>query len=638
MEKTSSDPHGEPDLVPEPTGARGPPEPIPSSDGDGAGSQPMLRTLTDRSEDLQWLLELARGAQRPAAGQSSVHQLLAQATARLRSALGALYVPEKRLCLVYRSDLPDAGPLAEFWFRARDRLSVWALRKRAPLVLNSAGEPGAAVPRCKILVVPLCAESGRLIGVLAFFRIPGSGDYGRRHCFLGTQLGRVALAAVEAQFDALTGLLTREALEQRHACVETERSDVEQSVLYLDVDQTHVVNDLYGFEIGNEMLVKVANVLAPPRLPEGALPARISADRFAVVLPNADTAGAAALAERLQESIRGLTIGPLDDPIEVSASCGVAPLLAMPQGLARALAAAEFACKTAKHGGRGRLKIDSCDDGTMLRGHVDAVTVGQLRAALKSDQLLLYAQQIVPLRDAALPGGYEVLLRLNDPSEGIVLPGTLVQVARRYQLLPMIDQWVVRKTLQLLAAHREILEARRIGISINLSGQSIGDEEFTRELGEALRAAHLPAGCITFEITEQAAVSSLARADEMIRRLAPLNCRFALDDFGTGSNSLAYLNALPIARVKIDGTFVQDILSNPRSQATVRGIVELARGFSIDTVAEFVESHAIAKRVRELGVDYAQGYAFGTPEPLETVLAGLYREESRHSPRRLLEA
>ncbi|EQD44656.1 diguanylate cyclase/phosphodiesterase, partial [mine drainage metagenome] len=226
----------------------------------------------------------------------------------------------------------------------------------------------------------------------------------------------------------------------------------------------------------------------------------------------------------------------------------------------------------------------------------------------------------------------------NDPSEGIVLPGTLVQVARRYQLLPMIDQWVVRKTLQLLAAHREILEARRIGISINLSGQSIGDEEFTRELGEALRAAHLPAGCITFEITEQAAVSSLARADEMIRRLAPLNCRFALDDFGTGSNSLAYLNALPIARVKIDGTFVQDILSNSRSQATVRGIVELARGFSIDTVAEFVESDAIAKRVRELGVDYAQGYAFGVPEPLETVLAGLHREASRQSPRLRLEA
>jgi diguanylate cyclase (GGDEF)-like protein len=638
MQTTSSDPHVEPDFGAGSSCARGPPDPLAPGDRGWPGSQPERGALTEQSDDLQWLVALAADAQRPPAGHSGVHQLLARASTRLRSALGALYAPEKHLCLVHRGDCPDAGPLAAFWVRARDRLSVWALQKREPLVLNSAGKSGAAAPRCKILVVPLCAESGRLIGVLAFFRTAGSRDYRRRDCALGMQLGRLALATIEAQFDALTGLLTREALEQRQACVKSERADLDQSVLYFDVDQTHVVNDLYGFEIGNEMLVKVANVLAPPRLPEGALAARISADRFAVVLPNTDTAGAAALAEHLQASIRGLTIGPLDGPIGVSASCGVAPLLAMPQGLSRALAAAEFACKTAKHGGRDRLKIDSCDDGTMLRGHVDAVTVGQLRTALKSDQLLLYAQPIVPLRNAALPGGYEVLLRLNDPSQGVVLPGMLVQVAHRYQLLPMIDQWVVRKALQLLGAHREMLAARRLGISINLSGQSIGDEEFTRELGEMLRAAHLPAGCVTFEITEQAAVSSLARAEEMIRRLAPLNCRFALDDFGTGSNSLAYLNALPIARVKIDGTFVQDILANSRSQATVRGIVELARGFSIDTVAEFVESDAIAKRVRELGVDYAQGYAFGAPEPLETVLAGLYREASRQSPRLPLEA
>jgi len=638
MEQTTSDPHIEPEVIPVPGGAHGPPQPDPPRDRGSGGSQSRLRKLTERWEDLQWLVALARDAQRPPAGHSSLHQLLRQASARLHCALGTLYVPHKRLCLQYRCDAAAAGALAAFWLRARDRLNALALRKCAPLLLNSAGKSGAAAPRCKILLVPLCAASGRPIGVLAFFRTAGAGDFRRRHSFLGTQLARLAVATVEAQFDALTGLLTRAALEQLYACVPAERAEADQSVLYFDVDQTHVVNDLYGFEIGNEMLIKVANVLAPPRVPAGALAARIAADRFALVVPDTDPSGAAALAERLQLSIRSLTIGPLEDPIEVSVSCGVAPLLGMPQGLARALAAAEFACKTAKHAGRGRLKIDSCDDGTMLRGHVDAVTVGQLRAALRSDQLLLYAQPIVPLRDAALPGGYEVLLRLNDPSAGVVLPGALVQVAHRYQLLSAIDQWVVHKTLHLLAAHREMLQARRLGISINLSGQSIGDPEFTRQLSEALRAAQLPAGCITFEITEQAAVRSLARAEQMIRELAPWHCRFALDDFGTGSNSLAYLNALPIARVKIDGTFVQDIVTNPRSQATVRGIVELARGFGIDTVAEYVESHAIAEQVRELGVDYAQGYAFGTPAPLEAVLAGLYREESRHAPQPLIEA
>ncbi len=583
------------------------------------------RSLAERTEDLHWLAGLAPALQREA-GQSGLHGLIAQANTRLHSVIGGLYVPEKHLCLVHRNAGPDSDALAAFWQRTRDRLHIWALRKRGPLLLNSAGRAGPAALRCKILAVPVGAADAPPIGVLAFFRSQAASDYRSRHAFLGRALGRLAFATIEAQCDALTGLLTRAALEQHYASGAPPPADADRSVVYLDLDQTHVVNDLYGFEIGNEMLVKVAGVLAPPLLPDDALVARVAADRFAVVLPSADTDRAAALAAQLQEAIRGLTIGPVDAPIEVSSSCGVAPLLALPQGLPRALAAAEFACKTAKQGGRGRLKIDSCDDGTMLRGHVDAVTVGQLRAALKSDQLLLYAQPIVPLRAAGLHAGYEVLLRLNDPSEGVVSPGMLVQVAGRYQLLPLIDQWVVRRTLHLLAAHRQLLAARRIGISINLSGQSIGDEAFTHQLVDAVRSADLPAGIITFEITEQAAVSSLTRAEEMIRRLAPLNCRFALDDFGTGANSLAYLNALSIARVKIDGTFVQDILTNPRSEATVRGIVELARGFSIDTVAEFVETPAIAERVRALGVDYAQGYAFGAAEPLETVLAGLHSQ------------
>lgn len=625
MHKASSHPQGEPVRAPGLPAARGPPTAAPET-----GSPPRWRALAERAHDLQWLVALA--------GQASLQAFLAQSTRRLESALGALYVPERHLCLLHPHDSAAGEPLAILWKRARNALLSAALQKREPLVLNSGRDTGPAMPNGKILVAPIAAEDGPVLGVLAFFRLQEAPNYRRRDSFLAAQLGRLAVAQVESRFDPLTGLLTLEALEQRYAHAAPDHPDSDESVIYLDVDQMHVVNELYGFEIGNELLARIAELLAPPRLPQGARAARISADRFVVVLPNADTQAALAFAERLQGTIHALTIGPVDDPIEVSVSCGIAALLAMPQRFARALAAAEFACKTAKQAGRNRLKIDSCDDGTMLRGHIDAVTVGQLRTALKSDQLLLYAQPIVPLRDAALPGGYEVLLRLNDASEGVVQPGTLVKVAGRYQLLPLIDRWVVRRALKLLAAHRKALESHRLGISINLSGQSIGDEEFTRQLGEALRAAQLPAGCLTFEITEQAAVSSLARAEEMIRRLSRWNCRFALDDFGTGSNSLAYLNALPIARVKIDGTFVHDILTNPRSQATVRGIVELARGFSIDTVAEFVETRAIADRVRELGVDYAQGFAFGKPEPLEGMLAGLSSAGSQPAVRQVLEA
>ena len=273
----------------------------------------------------------------------------------------------------------------------------------------------------------------------------------------------------------------------------------------------------------------------------------------------------------------------------------------------------------------------------MMRRQDDIAAVGQLRAAFKADRLLLYAQRIVPLQRVDLAGGYEILMRLLAPDGTIVAPGSLIVAAQRYQLLPSIDRWVMQRTLQMLAPYRTTLTHCGMAFSLNVSGQSICDEAFVSQFAEQLQNAHLPAGCVTIEITEQAAVTNLAQADAMIHRLGALGCRLALDDFGTGANSLTNLKSLQIARVKIDGSFVRDIVTDKRSQTTVRAIVELAKGYAIDTVAEFVENQAIAEAVRALGVDYAQGYAFGKPEPLDGVLTHLSHDESRRLHRLFLE-
>ncbi len=597
-----------------------------------------LQDLSERTSELEWLFQVTHSLGSSADEPQGLEGLLEAATRHLRSDLGVLLVPEKHLCLEHLRDPGRGTALQQAWIGTRRQLSAWVQRHRRPLVVNGREGTRSGVPPCKILCVPVTPEHGRVIGLIAFFNPSEAPDYLSRHVFLARHLGRQSGSIVEAQFDPVSGLYTRVGLEQMYARLPEEAGSSERSVLYFDVDQMHVVNELFGFEIGNEVLVRVGELFGPSHLPAQALAARLSGDRFAVVLPDSDTREAVAVAERLQQAIARLSIGPADDAVELSASCGVAVLLPMPQGLSRALAAAEVACKTAKKQGRNRLKVDTCDDGTMLRHHVDAVAVGQLRAALKSDRLRLYAQRIAPLRNRGLAGGYEILLRLQDPLEGVVAPGALIKVAQRYQLLPSVDRWVTRRALQMLGPYRDLLQARALSVSINLSGQSMGDEEFICQLTEALRSAALPPGSIMFEITEQAAVTNLARADELIRRLASLNCRFALDDFGTGSNSLTYLNSLPIARVKIDGSFVRDILSNRRSQATVRGIVELARGMGADTVAEYVESEAVAERVRALGVDYGQGYAFGRPTPLESVLESLAHEDSQRLSRLCLEA
>ncbi len=596
-----------------------------------------IRSLTERAAELEWLLAITGNLRGAADDRQVIEELLAAAAARLGGAFGVLFVPEKHLCVEQVCDADHAAEMRAAWERTRSHLLVWAQRQRRPLIVDGVRRAVPGVPPCKILCVPVARDRGRVTGVLAFFNPPGAAGFRKRQIFLAQHLGRQSAGFIDAQFDAMTGLYTREGLEHRHARLPGESGGAGGSLLYVDVDGMRDVNELHGFEVGNELIVRVADVLAPPELPEQALAARLAGDKFAIALPGTDTGEAEALARRIQAVIERLAIGPVDDPIEFSVSCGVAALVPMAQGLARALATAEVACKTAKKRGRGRTEVYSCDDRSMLRCHQDAVAVGQLRAALRADRLLLYAQRIAPLRNAQLPGGYEILLRLLDPQGGIVLPSSLLQAAQRYQLLPTIDRWVMRRALQVLSPYRSMLKSRGLTLSINLSGQSIGDEEFFRQLSEALQAAGLPPGSVTFEITEQAAVDNLARAGELIGRLTAWKCCFALDDFGTGSNSLTYLKALPITRVKIDGSFVRDILTNVRSQATVRGIVELARGMSLDTVAEYVESEAIAGRMRELGVDYGQGYAFGKPQPLEAVLEELSREESRRLHRLFLE-
>src|SRR5580693_3179616 len=444
-------------------------------------------------------------------------------------------------------------------------------------------------------------------------------------------------AIVDSQFDLMTGLYTRDGLEHMFARHAEQEGVVTGSVIYADVDHMHVVNELHGFELGNEIIVRVAELLAPPRIPEGAIAARITGDRFAIVIPDLDSKAAAGVALELQRAAKLLKIGPAQEQVEVSVSCGVAALVVMPQGLARALAAAELACKGAKKHGRDRVETYACGDDSMMRRHDDVVAVGKLRSALKTDGLLLYAQRIVPLQNRQMPGGYEILMRMRDKDGTIVAPGALIAAAQRYQLLPTVDRWVMSRALQTLSAFRGLLKSSGMSVSINVSGQSFGDEAFTSLFSEQLKSSNLPPGSVMIEITEQAALTSLGRAGDMVARMVAMGCRIALDDFGTGANSLTYLKGLQIARVKIDGSFVRDVVTNKRSQATVRGIVELAKGFSIDTVAEYVETEVIAEKVRELGVDYAQGYAFGRPEPLDKILDDLGRDESRRLHQLFLE-
>jgi diguanylate cyclase (GGDEF)-like protein len=592
-------------------------------------AQARVRQLTERTAELEWLFSITSSLKGATDDRRMLTDLLCAAADRLECGYAVLAIPEKRLTLEHARESSDLATLKTAWQQTRQHLLAWAQRQQKTLMINSGARAETRVPTCKILSVPIVRDTGRVLGILAFFNPAGAGDFVSRHEFLARHLGRQTASIVESQFDLMTGLYTRTGLEQTHASLPPDAAPVERSVIYVDVDHMHMVNELHGFEVGNELLVRIAELLAPPLLPAGAAVARLSGDRFGVLLPETPPSAATEIATRFQQSARRVAIGPQQQPIDVSLSCGVAVLVDMPDGFARAMAAAELACKTAKSRGRGRVELYACEDDSMMRRHEDAIAVGKLRTALRKDRLQLYAQRIVSLRDPAAAGGYELLMRLREEDGNLISPGPLLAAAHRYQLLPSVDLWVIRRAMQMLTAYREMLQTRGLCISINMSGQSLGDENCIAQLAQGLRDANLPAGCVMIEITEQAAVKNLAHAHAMIQQLQMLGCRFALDDFGTGSNSLTYLKNLQISRVKIDGSFVRDILHNKSSLATVQAVVGLAKAMKIETVAEYVESEEIARVVRRLGVDCAQGYAYGKPEPFDRLLEQLDLEESR---------
>ena len=268
--------------------------------------------------------------------------------------------------------------------------------------------------------------------------------------------------------------------------------------------------------------------------------------------------------------------------------------------LAHALAEAEVACRGAKDRGCNRVEQYDTNDESLMRRQGDVIAAGLLREALNADDFLLHAQPIVSLADTSVVCGYELLLRMRGRDGNTVNAAEIISAAHRYQLMPSIDRWVVQHATQKLAPHRDALLRRGMCMSINISGQSIGDPEFLSFLAQQLSRSGLAPSSVMIEITEQTAIATRGDAADRLRELCGRGWRLALDDFGTGTNSFSNLKELPIARIKIDGSFVRDLLTSRRSAATVRLIAQLAKGEGIDTVAEYVEMPAVAQKLRML--------------------------------------
>ncbi len=474
---------------------------------------------------------------------------------------------------------------------------------------------------CRFMIVPSRDTGGDLLGIFVLYNPANGIEFTNNEAHMAERLARAFGKAVSLPRDPLTQLLARSGFEREVARLRSGSSSSQSgALLYGDIDQVHVINDLWGFEVGDAVIAHVGNEVRTIASSCDAAASRLSGDRFTMFIPNCGLTRAKEVAELLRTSVAASRFMSNGQPVQLSMSWGIAPLPPHDTTLDHGLAAAEVACKAAKDRGRNRVETYQDTDASIIRRRDDILIVGRLRTCLDEGRFQIFGQPIARLLPGDHTRRYEMLVRLIDEKDKLVMPQQFISSATRYQLLPQLDQHVIEHVLTKLSEARSVPGFQPVQVSINLSGPTISEEHFADWLVAQIVNSGIPASWIGFELTETAAIANLERAQALMQRLNAMGCKFALDDFGTGVSSLAYLKDLKLSMIKIDGSFIRDLLENERSESLVRGIAQLAHSMGIETVAEYVETPMVCMRLIDLGVQFGQGYALGHPVLLDRIL------------------
>jgi diguanylate cyclase (GGDEF)-like protein/PAS domain S-box-containing protein len=445
-------------------------------------------------------------------------------------------------------------------------------------------------------------------GVLVFHDVSESRELNRRLSY-------------HASHDILTGLVNRREFENRleRALKSAKAQEASYAVCYLDLDQFKIVNDSCGHSAGDALLGQLGALLKSKIRWRDTL-ARLGGDEFGVLLESCTLDEAMQTAESLRMAISEYRFMWEDRSFRLGVSIGVVPITSDNDDVAGLLSAADSACAAAKEAGRNRIHSFQENDIDLMRRRREMQWAARINTALEENRFELFRQTIQPLQSEEEGSHYEILLRMRDENGGIISPGLFIEAAERYGITPNIDRWVIRTAFRWLVSEAD--ERERLSLcSINLSGQSLGDDKFLPFVTDQFRMSGLDATKICFEITETAAIASYSQANRFINALKELGCKFALDDFGTGLSSFGYLKHFPVDYLKIDGSFVKEILHDPIDREMVRSINEIGHLTGKQTIAEFAENEEIITMLRGMGIDYAQGYGVSEPKRVTRAVA-----------------
>ena len=453
-------------------------------------------------------------------------------------------------------------------------------------------------------VAPIRDNKDRIIGAVLTFRD------------VTEQRKLTQKLAYEAAHDPLTGLLNRSEFEGRLARVlASATADSPHALLYLDLDQFKIVNDTCGHIAGDELLRQVTALLQSKLRARDTL-ARLGGDEFGIILERCPQAEAVRIAHSLRELVQGFRFVWQDKSFTVGVSIGLLPITRNDETLENVLSAADSACYAAKDSGRNRVHTYQPDDSLLQRRAGQMLWLPRIQRALEEDRLCLFLQPIVPVTPKlALEEHGEILLRMRDEQGQLILPGAFLPSAERNDQMPAIDRWVVSRCLKFLAAYS--LSPIKVSYAINLSAQSLGNEDFLDFVVEKVKITKVDPSTLCFEISENSALADTKNVIQFIASLKEIGCQFSLDDFGSGLSSFGCLKDIPLDYLKIDGRLVKNMAADSIDRAMVEAIHRIGHEMGLKTIAEWTENAATMRMLETIGVDYVQGFWLAEPRHID---------------------
>ncbi|MDX1498537.1 MAG: EAL domain-containing protein [Woeseiaceae bacterium] len=586
-----------------------------------------LRKGDEAERELELVYEVDEKIHATSRSHAGLAQLVGQSGRYLGIAYSVLLIPAKRI-RVSATHASWKGVNRKVLDRYLvDQLLPKLEGQRAPRVFEIPGTPGAeniAERGYQALLSPLLDRHGNLEGVLAQLGRVDEREFSRADRRFMAHIVRKVEHVIERSFDSMTGLMNRAGFEAqlRESAKSLAGDAASHQLIYFDLDNLQLVNDTFGREAGDAVIIRFARLLEED-LPRNAVVSRLTGDDFCMLLTHSDADAAMDIANRVRDQDHVLRYLEGDRTLQVTMSIGIAEFGGRSPDEGRALTTARMACESAKEHGRDRIEVYDDRNLSIIQRHDDMQLVSQIQQALDADGFELLAQPIRSLADPDVPPRYEILLRMQDTEGNRISTNALLSAAERYHLMPQIDRWVLSRTIGALGANLDAVTAVSANFSINLSGQSLGDDDILEFIEEEIAASGLAPARLCFEVTESAAVSNFRKAQVFIDALRKRGCRISLDDFGAGLSSFAYLKNFNVDTLKIDGSFIRDITDNRISESMVAAITQVAKVMELETVAEYVESPETEALCASLGVDFAQGHRIGRPEPLLATLEAL---------------